>query len=222
MTTITLRPRRSSSASEPRYSASYSAVAAPEWMWLMARSITFTSEVNGVTWSTISLNWNNEMPSMGRRIAWAKRRADSSSSFWSPRVLRLVSMATTMESGSSDSRWNTAIFCGLSSSNTWKSSSFRVETGEPALSVTVVKTFTSLTLTLMVVPGGSSALAWAVCFCTSGGCGTVLDCGGFRLSGGCGTVLCVWASKAAQLNTTASAPTLATAPMKVLQMKGIL
>ncbi len=48
-------------------------------------------------------------------------------------------MATTIESGSSDSRWNTAICCGSPSSNTWKSSCLSAETGAPPESVTVAK-----------------------------------------------------------------------------------
>src|ERR1019366_7559506 len=91
-----------------------------------------------------------------------------------PRVLRLVSTATTMESGNSDSRWKTAIFCSLPSSNTWKSSSFKDETGAPPLLVTVVNTLTSLTLTLNVVLGWSLLSVVVCCFGESGGRGTVL------------------------------------------------
>ena len=50
---------------------------------------------------------------MGRRMACAKRRAEDSSSGRSLRVLRLVSISKTMESGKADSLSNTEIVLGL-------------------------------------------------------------------------------------------------------------
>src|SRR5450755_3490143 len=95
-------------------------------------------------------------------------------------------MAITIESGSSDSRWNTAIFCGLPSSKIWKSSCFSDDTGAPPVLVTVENTLTNLTLTRMVAPASVSAAGWD-CFC--GGCGTAVATG-LVASGGRGTVLC--------------------------------
>src|SRR5664280_2553007 len=97
-----------------------------------------------------------------------------------------------MESGNSDSRWKTAIFCSLPSSKTWKSSSLKDETGAPPLLVTVVNTLTSFTLTLNVVLGWSPLSVVDCCFGESGGWGTLRDCC-FCESGGCGT-LCAAAS----------------------------
>src|SRR5450432_1266836 len=90
-------------------------------------------------------------------MACAKCRADSVSSFRSFLVLRLVSMAVTMERGSSDCRSKTEIFCSVPSSIILKSSLFSEPTGAPFASVTVTNMFTSLTSTL-TVPSGSS---WA-------------------------------------------------------------
>ena len=73
-------------------------------------------------------------------------------------MLRLVSIASTTEMGSDGSWLKTAIFCGTSSSSTWKFSFFRLATGAPLESVTVVKTLTSLTSTLMSGVGGGD---WA-------------------------------------------------------------
>jgi hypothetical protein len=90
---------------------------------------------------------------MGRRMVCAKRRAEASSRGRSLRVLRLVSMSSTIESGNADSLSNTATVWGLPSSRSPKFSFFRPATGAPCSSVTVTNTFTSLTSTLRVVPG---------------------------------------------------------------------
>src|SRR5258708_4357163 len=90
-------------------------------------------------------------------MACAKCRADSVSSFRSFLVLRLVSMAVTMESGSSDCRSKTDIFCSAPSSMILKSSLFSEPTGAPFASVTVTNMLTSLTSTLTV----PSAFSWA-------------------------------------------------------------
>src|ERR1700730_2171237 len=84
-------------------------------------------------------------------MACAKRRAEANSSGRSLRVLRLVSMASTIESGKADSLSNTAIFCSCPSSRNWKLSFFSAAIGAPCSSVTVTNTFTSLTSTLKVV-----------------------------------------------------------------------
>src|ERR1039458_9808543 len=134
-----------------------------------------------------------------------------------------------MESGNSDSRWNTAIFCSLPSSNTWKSSSFKDETGAPPLLVTVVKTLTSFTLTLNVVLGWSLPSVVVCCFGESGGWGTLRDCC-FCASGGRGTLLCATASwpmqrthHQAQLNAeiTSSSRTATAARAEVRQVENI-
>src|SRR5882762_14005 len=97
------------------------------------------------------------MASTGRRMACAKWRADSVSSFRSFLVLRLVSIAVMMERGSSDCRSKMEFFCSLPSSRILKSSLFSEPTGAPLVSVTVTKIFTSLTSTLTV----PSASSWA-------------------------------------------------------------
>ena len=84
-------------------------------------------------------------------MACAKRRAEASSRGRSLRVLRLVSMASTIESGKADSLSKTAIFCSRSSSFNWKLSFFSDAMGLRDSSVTVTNTFTSLTSTLKVV-----------------------------------------------------------------------
>src|SRR5258708_2851757 len=146
----------------------------------MPRSMVLRSEVNGTTWSTTSLKLYNDNPSTGRRIAWAKRRAELSSSGSSRRVLKLVSISRTMESGSSDSLSNTDTFCNPSSSSTWKFSLVNPATGAPCWSVTVTNTLTSFTSTLKVVSSLVSA-------------GLTVEDLGLATQGGFGTSLEVWA-----------------------------
>src|SRR5258708_9055133 len=74
-------------------------------------------------------------------------------------VLKLVSIARTMESGSADSRLKIATFCSLPSSFSTKFSFCRLETGPPCSSVTVTKTLTSLTSTLRTVSESWAAQA---------------------------------------------------------------
>ena len=86
-------------------------------------------------------------------MACEKRRAEVSSRGKSLRVLKLVSIASTIESGRADSRPKTEIFCSLPSSRRWKSSFLRFAIGLPCSSVTVTNTFTSFTSTLTVLSG---------------------------------------------------------------------
>src|SRR5262249_44711788 len=109
-------------------------------------------------------------------------------------------MASTIDKGSSDSRENIAIFCGIPSSNIWKSSCFSEATGAPPLSVTVAKTFTNLTLTRKVVEAssveGTATPAVAGCFASE-----VPGADGAALVGGAGEV--VWAPRGDTRNDTA-------------------
>src|SRR5882762_6229736 len=77
-------------------------------------------------------------------------------------VLRLVSIASTIERGNADSRLKNAIFCSLPSSFSAKFSFCRLETGPPCESVTVTKTLTSLTSDLKVVSGSCATEAKVV------------------------------------------------------------
>src|SRR5215471_12599898 len=79
--------------------------------------------------------------------------AEATSSLKSRCVLRLVSTARAMLSGSSDSWPNTRMFCKKPSSNTLKSSLVRPATGAPCSSVTVAKTLTKRTFTRNVASG---------------------------------------------------------------------
>src|SRR5436309_7241580 len=79
------------------------------------------------------------------------RLAETVSSFISRRVLSLVSTASTMFSGRSDSLSKTLMVWGIPSSRTLKSSLARSPTGEPWASVTEAKTLTKRTLTLKVL-----------------------------------------------------------------------
>src|SRR5437016_6263257 len=88
---------------------------------------------------------------MGRMMERTKRLAERVSSFISRRVLSLVSTASTMFSGRSDSRSKTLMAWGTPSSSTLKSSLVRSPTGEPRASVTEANTFTSRTFTLNVL-----------------------------------------------------------------------
>src|SRR6202021_3317209 len=85
-----------------------------------------------------------------RTIAWANLRAEIRSRGRSFLVLRLVSTARTIESGRADSLLKIAIFCSLPSSFRTKFSFCKFASGAPCASVTVTKTFTSFTSTLMV------------------------------------------------------------------------
>src|SRR6266404_282954 len=77
-------------------------------------------------------------------------------------VLRLVSIASTIERGNADSRLKIAIFCSLPSSFSAKFSFCRLETGPPWASVTVTKTLTSFTSDLKVVSGSRATEARVV------------------------------------------------------------
>src|SRR5882757_5511094 len=74
-------------------------------------------------------------------------------------VLRLVSIASTIDNGNADSRLKIATFCSLPSSFSTKFSFCRLETGPPCSSVTVTKTLTSLTSTLRTVSESWAAQA---------------------------------------------------------------
>src|SRR5450631_3638011 len=91
-------------------------------------------------------------------MSCTKRRAEESSSGKFLRVLRLVSISSTIESGRADSLLNTAIFCGLPSSLISKLPWVSPATGAPCSSAMLTNTLTSLTSTLMVVElsGGAS------------------------------------------------------------------
>src|ERR1700690_798844 len=90
-------------------------------------------------------------------MAWVKRRAETNSSGRSLPVLKLVSGASNMERGSGDSRSKTAIFCSKPSSLILKLALSRPPIGARCSSLTVTKTLTSLTSTLMVVSGSGGA-----------------------------------------------------------------
>src|ERR1700686_2485848 len=125
----------------------------------MPRSMVRRWGVKGTISVPISLNPYNERASTGRKMACAKRRADANSNDRSLRVLKLVSMSSTMESGNADSLANTATFCGFPSSSNAKLSLVKVAIGAPSASVTVTNTFTSFTSTLNVLSVcGSSTL----------------------------------------------------------------
>src|SRR5205085_4490533 len=95
---------------------------------------------------------------MGRMMERTKRLAERVSNFISRRVLSLVSTASTMFSGRSDSRSKTLMAWGTPSSSTLKSSLVRLPTGEPFASVTEAKTFTRRTFTLKVL--SSAVFDW--------------------------------------------------------------
>src|SRR5580704_8109005 len=122
----------------------------------MPSSIFFKSDVKDTIWLTVSLNLYTASPSCGRTIACTNLRAEVSSSGRSFLVLRLVSTARNIESGSADSLLKMAIVCSLPSSFSTKFSFCRLATGAPRASVTVTNTFTSFTSTLIVVSGSSA------------------------------------------------------------------
>src|SRR5581483_6874684 len=104
-------------------------------------------------------------------MAWTKRRDAAVSSLKSLRTLPLVSIASVRSRGISDWRSNRAICCGRPSSNKAKSSRVSPPTIAPLLSVTLTKTFTSLTSTCRVgvcavANNGDMAnrVQWHTCF----------------------------------------------------------